>query len=173
VRADTHAPRVFPVRAPCVRGLGSDTPRDPHLPINVRKIRIVIADDHPAFRHVLQHIIEAEPDMTVVAALGDGVSALEEIRRLAPDVAVLDVRMPGLDGIEVARHLAADRLGPRAVIVTMHAERVVFERANAAGVSGYVLKDTALSEVVEAVRTAVRGESYVTPALSAGFGHET
>ena len=136
-------------------------------------IRIVIADDHPAFRQALRQVIDAQPDVAVVAALGDGVSALEEIRRLAPDVAVLDVRMPGLDGIEVARHLVENRLRARALIVTMHSERAIFEQAIAAGVSGYVLKDTALSEVVEAVRSVVREHLYVTPALWAGFGRET
>jgi len=170
---DTHAARVFPPGVPCVCGGRVDGPREPHLPINVPKIRIVIADDHPPFRHLLQHIIESEPDMTVVAAVGDGVAALDTVCRLAPDVAVLDVRMPGLDGIEVARRLVDDHLPTRAVIVTMQVERAVFERAIAAGVSGYVLKDTVLSEVVEAVRAVARGERYVTAAMSAGFGHET
>jgi DNA-binding NarL/FixJ family response regulator len=136
------------------------------------QIRIVIADDHPAFRHALQQVIDAELDMTVVAVVGDGAAALDVIRRLAPDVAVLDVRMPGLDGIEVARHLVDDRLRVRAVIVTMHSDRVVFERAIAAGVSAYVLKDTALSEVVQAVRTVARGHTYVSPAVSDGFDHK-
>ena len=136
------------------------------------EIRVLIADDHPQFRLVLEHVIGADPAMTVVAALGDGATALEEIRRLAPDVAVLDVSMPGLDGIEVAGRLVDDQLGTRAVIVTMHSERVIFERAIAAGVSGYVLKDMAFSEVVEAIRAAARGQSYVSPSLSAAFGRE-
>jgi two-component system nitrate/nitrite response regulator NarL len=133
------------------------------------EIRIVIADDYLPFRHALQRVIDAEPDMAVVAALGDGVTALEEIRRLAPDVAVLDVRMPGLDGIEVARRLVEDQLLARAVIVTLHWDRVLFERAIAAGVRGYVAKETALSEVVDAVRIVARGQSYVAPAVSAGL----
>jgi DNA-binding NarL/FixJ family response regulator len=129
------------------------------------QIRVVIADDHPAFRHALQQVIDAEPDMTVVAAVGDGVAALDAIRRLTPTVAVLDVRMPELDGIEVARQLAGDQVRARTVIVTMHSERVVFERAIAAGANGYLPKDTALLDVVEAVRTVARGEMYVRPAF--------
>ena len=128
------------------------------------RIRIVIADDHPAFRDALQHVIDAQPDMTVVAAVGDGDAALDVIRRLNPGVAVLDVRMPGLDGIEVARRVANEQLRARTVIVTMHSERVVFERAIAAGASGYLPKDTALLDVVGAVRTVARGEMYVRPA---------
>jgi DNA-binding NarL/FixJ family response regulator len=133
------------------------------------KIRIVIADDYPPFRHALQRVIDAEPDMAVVAALGDGAAALEEIRRLGPDVVVLDVRMPGLDGIEVALRLVEEQLRTRAVIVTLHWDRALFERAIGAGVSGYVAKETALSDVVEAIRTVASGQTYVAPALSAGL----
>ena len=129
----------------------------------------MIADDYPRFRDALQRVIDAEPDMTVVAALGDGVSALENIRRLAPDVAVLDVRMPGRDGIEVALRLVEEQLCARAVIVTLHWDRLLFERATAAGVSGYVAKETALSDVVDAIRTVAGGQTYVARALSAGL----
>ena len=132
-------------------------------------IRIVIADDYPPFRHALQRVIDAEPDMAVIAAFGDGAAALEEIRRVGPDVAVLDVRMPGLDGIEVALRLVEERLPARAVIVTLHWDRLLFERAIGAGVSGYVAKETALSDVVEAIRTVACGQTYVAPALSAGL----
>jgi DNA-binding NarL/FixJ family response regulator len=138
-------------------------------PLTPGKIRIVIADDYPPFRDALQRVIDAEPDMAVVAALGDGATALEQIRRLGPDVAVLDVRMPGLDGIEVVLRLVEEQLRARVVIVTLHWERLLFERAIAAGVSGYVAKETALSEVVDAVRTVARGQTYVSPALSAGL----
>jgi two-component system, NarL family, nitrate/nitrite response regulator NarL len=134
------------------------------------RIRVVIADDYPAFRHALQRVIDGEPDMTVVAALGDGATALEEIRRLSPDVAVLDVRMPELDGIEVARRLSVeDRVPTRTVVVTSHWSRRVIERAIAADVSGYVPKDTVLSEVVDAVRAVARGQTYISRALSDGL----
>ncbi len=133
------------------------------------KIRIVIADDYPRFRDALQRVIDAEPDMAVVAALDDGTAALEEIRRWGPDVVVLDVRMPGLDGIEVVFRLVEEQLRARAVIVTLHWDRLLFERAIAAGVSGYLAKETALSDVVDAVRTVARGQTYVAPALSAGL----
>jgi DNA-binding NarL/FixJ family response regulator len=134
-----------------------------------RRIRVIIADDYPAFSHALQRVIDAEPDMTVIAAPGDGATALEAIRQLAPDVAVLDMRMPGLDGIDVARRLfVEDRLPARTVLVTLYWDRVVFERAIEAGVSGYVPKDTALSEIVNAVRAVARGETYVSCVLADG-----
>ena len=137
------------------------------------RITVVIADDHPAFRHALERVIAAAPDMAVVAAVGDGAVALETIRRLAADVAVLDVHMPGLDGIEVARRvLTEDRLPTRTVIVTLHWDRVVFERAVAAGVSGYVPKETALPDIVDAVRAVAGGHTYISRALPDGLaGH--
>jgi DNA-binding NarL/FixJ family response regulator len=133
------------------------TPRPQTGPANDR-ITVVIADDYPAFREALQQVIDAEPDMSVVAAEQDGLSALVAIRRLAPAIAVLDVRMPGLDGIEVARRLAGEGSRSRAVIVSWYRDPAVLKRAQAAGVRGYVAKDTALSEVVAVVR-AVAGES--------------
>jgi DNA-binding NarL/FixJ family response regulator len=129
-------------------------------------IRVVIADDHPIFRHGLQQVVEAQPDMQVVAAVGDGATALDVIRRSSPDVAVLDVRMPGLGGFDVAKQAAEDGLQTRLMFLTMHAEPVMFERAMEMGVQGYVLKDAALSEIVQAVRTVAAGRKYLSPALS-------
>jgi DNA-binding NarL/FixJ family response regulator len=129
-------------------------------------IRVLIADDHPVFRHGLQQVIERQADMQVVESVGDGAAALEGIRRLSPDVALLDVRMPGLGGFEVAQRLNEDPLPTRVMFLTMHDEPVLFERAMAAGVKGYVLKDAALSEIVQAVRMVAAGRTYLSPALS-------
>jgi DNA-binding NarL/FixJ family response regulator len=129
-------------------------------------IRVLIADDHPVFRHGLQQVVEQQPDMHVVEAVGEGAAALDAIRRLLPDVAVLDVRMPGLGGFEVATQLADEGLPTRLMFLTMHDEPVLFERALAIGVKGYVLKDAALSEIVQAVRAVAIGRTYLSPALS-------
>jgi len=107
--------------------------------------------------------------MTVIAAVGDGAAALDAVVRFAADVAVLDVRMPGRDGIDVARAFLDYELSTRTVIMTMLWERHVFERAIAAGASGYLSKETALLDIVDAIRTALRGEIYVAPALSPAF----
>ena len=130
------------------------------------EIRVVIADDHPIFRHGLQQVVAAQSDIQVVTAVGDGTAALEAIRRLSPDVAVLDVRMPGLGGFDVATQVTQEGLRTRLMFLTMHAEPVMFERAMAMGVKGYVLKDAALSEIVQAVRTIAGGRTYLSPALS-------
>jgi len=122
---------------------------------------VVVADDHSGFRQALQRAIDAERDMTVVAAVGDGAAALEAIRRLAPDVAVLDVCMPGRNGIDVARQLVEEQLMARPVITTLHWEQRVFERAVAAGARGFLSKETALLEIVAAIRSVAQGETYV------------
>jgi len=130
------------------------------------RIRIVIADDHPIFRQGLRQVMEAEPDLQVLAEAGDGQAALDEIRRSSPDVAVLDVEMPRMSGFEVARDLGKDRARTRLVFLTMHADPAMLDRAFAAGASGYVLKDGALSQIVQAVRAAAAGRTFVSPELS-------
>jgi DNA-binding NarL/FixJ family response regulator len=129
-------------------------------------IRVVIADDHPIFRHGLRQVVDAQTDMQVLEAIGDGAAALDAIRRLSPDVAVLDVRMPGLGGFEVAQRLWDEQVRTRLMFLTMHAEPVLFERAMKIGVKGYVLKDAALTEIVQAVRTVAMGRTYLSPAMS-------
>lgn len=130
------------------------------------RIRIVIADDHPIFRQGLRQVLDADPDMQVLAEAADGPGALEEIRRSSPDVAVLDVEMPRMSGFEVARDLGKDRAPTRLVFLTMHADPAMLDRAFAAGASGYVLKDGALSQIVGAVRAAAAGRTFVSPELS-------
>jgi DNA-binding NarL/FixJ family response regulator len=130
------------------------------------EIRVVIADDHPVFRHGLERVVAAEHDMQVIGSIGDGVAALAAIRESVPDVAVLDVRMPSLNGFEVAQHVVDEKLRVRLMFLTMHSEPVMFERAMALGVKGYVLKDAALSEIVQAIRTIANGRTYVSPAMS-------
>lgn len=128
--------------------------------------RVIIAEDHPVFRHGLTQVVEAEPDLRVVAAVTDGVAALECIRECTPDVAVLDLQMPGLDGLDVAQRLLESRAPTRVMFLTMHKELAVFERAMSLGVSGYVLKDAALLEIVQAIRIVASGRTYVSAALS-------
>ena len=129
-------------------------------------IRVVIADDHPVFRHGLTQVVQNNADLQVVDAVGDGTAALDAIKRSSPEVAVLDVGMPGLDGFEVASRVLDARLPTRLMFLTMHAEPAVFERAMAIGVKGYVLKDEAIREIVQAIRTVAMGRLYLSPALS-------
>jgi DNA-binding NarL/FixJ family response regulator len=127
---------------------------------------ILLADDHPIFRHGLRELIEREPGLRVVGEAGDGRSALESIGTLAPDVAVLDLDMPELDGFEVARRVRDLRLPSRIVILTMHNDELHLSRAVDLGVRGYLIKDAAAAEVVDCIKAVTAGGEYVTPSLS-------
>ncbi len=129
-------------------------------------IRVVIADDHPIFRRGLRQVIEGETDLRVVAESGDGKGALDEILRACPDVAVLDVQMPGMSGFEVAQQAGKEGVPASLVFLTMHSDPAMLDRAFAVGARGFVLKDGALSEIVQAVRSVAAGRTFVSAALS-------
>lgn len=130
------------------------------------EITVLIADDHPIFRRGLRQIIEADPRLKIVAEAEDGEQALEQMQKLQPQVAVLDVDMPRKDGIEVAREVRAARLSVAVIFLTMHHNERFFNAALDLGVQGYVLKDSAITEIVSAIRAVAAGQSYVTPALT-------
>ena len=128
------------------------------------KTRILLADDHAVVRRGLKLVLDAEPDLEVVAEAGDGAEAVE--RALAGDVhlAILDVTMPRLTGIQAARELAQRKPELQTLILSMHDnERYLFE-ALRAGASGYVLKTVADRDLVQACRATMRGESFLYPA---------
>jgi DNA-binding NarL/FixJ family response regulator len=128
------------------------------------KTHILLADDHTVVRSGLKFVLDAEPDLEVVAEAGDGAEAVE--RALADDIdlAILDVTMPRLTGIQAARELSQRRPELRTLILSMHDnERYLFE-ALRAGASGYVLKSVADRDLVEACRATMRGESFLYPA---------
>jgi DNA-binding NarL/FixJ family response regulator len=130
------------------------------------QITVLIADDHPIFRRGLQEIIEAAPGLRLVAAVEDGERAWEAIQRDRPRVAVLDVDMPRKDGLEVARAVKEARLDVAVVLLTMHRSERLFNTALDIGVDGYVLKDSAIAEIVSAIEVTVSGQRYVTPLLT-------
>jgi DNA-binding NarL/FixJ family response regulator len=128
-------------------------------------IRVIIADDHPIVRSGLKREIERHPGCLVVGEAGDGVAALELIRRTRPDVAVIDLDMPGLDGFGVARAINAERLGVALLFLTMHDGEDMFHGAMQLGARGYILKDTAVTELVQGIRTVAGGQPYVSASL--------
>ncbi|MGH9838284.1 MAG: response regulator [Blastocatellia bacterium] len=129
-------------------------------------ITVLIADDHPIFRKGLREIIQAEPGLKLVAEVEDGALALARLRELRPRVAVLDVDMPRMDGISVARALRQEGLPTAIVLLTMHRNERFFNAALDLGVQGYVLKDSAASEIVGAIRAVSAGRRFVTPLLT-------
>jgi DNA-binding NarL/FixJ family response regulator len=128
-------------------------------------IRVLLADDHETVRAGLRLLVDAQPDMQVIAEASNGEEALVRIRERHPDVAVLDLTMPGLGGLGVARALASES-GPTSVVVlTRHDDDAYVQELLAAGVAGYVLKQSPSQELLEAVRAAARGERYVDAVL--------
>jgi len=130
------------------------------------EIKIVIADDHPIFRQGLRQIIELDPLLKVSGEAGDGETALEQIRSNKPQVAVLDVDMPQMDGFEVAQAVQGERLPVEVIFLTMYKDERIFNRAMDLGVKGYILKDSAATEVVGGIKAVVAGQNYISPVLS-------
>ncbi len=130
------------------------------------EIRVVIADDHPIFRQGLRQIIEREPQLNVIGEAGDGQTALERIATLRPEVVILDIEMPRMDGFGVARSLLKQRLAVEIIFLTVHNDEAFFNEALAMGAKGYVLKDSAVIDIVSAIRAVMSGQHYVSPALT-------
>jgi DNA-binding NarL/FixJ family response regulator len=131
-----------------------------------KKIRVLLADDHPAFRDGLRAAINAAADLQLVGEVADGEAARRLIQELRPDVAVLDITMPRLSGLQVARHVQRQGWPARVVFLTMHNEQDMFDKAMEAGALGYVLKESAVTDIVESIRTVASGRHYLSPGIS-------
>jgi DNA-binding NarL/FixJ family response regulator len=129
-------------------------------------VRIVIADDHPVFLQGLRQIIELEPGLQVVGEASDGNSALEAIRLFKPGIVILDIEMPRLDGLAVARRLREQKLPIEIILLTVHREESLLSYALELGVKGYVLKDSAVTDIVSCINAVAKGEYYTSPALT-------
>ena len=123
--------------------------------------RILLADDHDMVRTGLRRILEAEPDLTVVAEAADGAEAVELARSAHPDLAVLDISMPRMTGLQAAREISRRASTVRTLMLSMHDNEQYFFSALQAGACGYVLKSAADEDLVGACRAALRGESFL------------
>jgi two-component system response regulator NreC len=136
------------------------------------KIRIVLADDHVVVRHGLRMLLDSEPDFEVVAEAGDVEGARRYVLGHHPDVLVLDLNMPEGSSLEAIPAIREQSPGTQIVMLTMQQEPVFARHALGAGALGYVLKEAADEELVEAVRRAAAGESYLNPRLGARLASE-
>jgi len=132
------------------------------------EIKVFIADDHPIFRLGLRQIIERAPQLVVVDEAEDGETAWQKLRATDAHVAILDVDMPGRDGFEVARAVREARLKIALIFLTMHKDEHFLNQALDLNVKGYIVKDSALTDIVQCIRAVAAGHEYVSPQLT-GF----
>ncbi|MBB4888195.1 DNA-binding NarL/FixJ family response regulator [Streptomyces netropsis] len=130
------------------------------------KLRIIVVDDHTVMRAGVVALLASEPAIDIVGEAGNGREAVELVERLEPDVALIDLRMPVLDGVAATTQIVAGRTGTRVLILTTYDTDVEIERAVEAGAIGYLLKDTTREQLVDAIRSAARGETVLAPRVA-------
>ena len=136
---------------------------------HVRKPRVVLADDHALVAEGIQKLLE--PRVELVKTVTDGRALLEATEHAAPDVAVVDIALPLLNGLDAARHLRKRTPEVKLIMLTMHADQTFVTEAFKLGVSGYVLKQSAASELLFAIDEVMKGRTYVSPAVAEALVH--
>lgn len=129
-------------------------------------IRIIIADDHRLVREGLRSLLEKQPDMEVIAEAEDGRTMLKLAQEMLPNIAIMDVAMPDLNGIEATHQIIDIVPGVKVLALSMYSDRRLVAGMLSAGASGYLLKDCAFEELVQAVRTVVAGQIYLSPTIT-------
>ena len=129
-------------------------------------IRVLLADDHKLMRAGLRLVVDQQPDLSVVGEADDGRQAVELAKSLNPDVVVMDIGMPNLNGIEAARQIRQIRPDAAVVMLSMHSDEGYVLRALGAGARAYLLKDSATTDLVQAIHAVVEGKSFFSPAVS-------
>jgi DNA-binding NarL/FixJ family response regulator len=135
----------------------------------MRKLRVLLADDHPLLRSALRDVIDAQQDMEVVAEAPDGPEAIAQALRLKPDLAILDVSMPGMTGAETARTLRRDLTNIKILALSAYEDEGYAQHMLSAGADGYVPKRTSAADLLCAIRQVAAGETHVDPALAQRF----
>lgn len=132
----------------------------------MKKLRIVLADDHKIVREGIRLLIDAQADMEVVGEAGDGAAAVIKTQELAPDIVVMDISMPELNGLKATQKLK--QVCPRVKILTLtrHTDDGYIQQLIAAGANGYILKQSAPTELINAIRSVGEGNAYIDPALT-------
>jgi DNA-binding NarL/FixJ family response regulator len=129
-------------------------------------ISVFLADDHAVVRDGLKTLLEIEDKVSVVGSASNGRDALRQVKKIEPDVVIMDISMPELNGIDATRQIIEARPGIRVIILSMHATREHIQRALQAGAKGYLLKESAGAEVVQAVRAVYGGNRYLSQPVS-------
>jgi DNA-binding NarL/FixJ family response regulator len=129
-------------------------------------MRLILADDHTLIRAGIRALLDRIDDVTTVAETGDGREALELIEKHRPDLALLDITMPGLNGLEIASRLGSVSPSTKVIVLSVHATEQFVAKALRSGVSGYLLKDSAATELEVAIQAVAGGKTYLSPAIS-------
>jgi DNA-binding NarL/FixJ family response regulator len=137
------------------------------------EITILIADDHPIVRQGLRQVIERDATLQIIAEANNGSEAIEKVRKLQPHVIILDIDMPEMDGFTAARTLHEEGLASNLIFLTVHREEQFFHAALELGAQGYVLKDSAVSDIVTAIKAVAAGQHFVSAALTSALIHRT
>jgi len=132
----------------------------------VRRIRILLADDHTIMREGLRLLLERQEDFEIVGEASDGREAAELADSRNADIVIMDIAMPGLNGIEATRRITAQRPRTAVVILSMHSDESYILRSLRAGAQAYLLKDSVKEDLIGAVRAAVEGRSFFSPKVS-------
>jgi two-component system, NarL family, response regulator NreC len=130
------------------------------------ELRLLLGDDHAMLRHGLKKILEDRQDWRVVAEAGNGRDAVREAVALKPDIAVLDIGMPLLNGLEATRQIVRHVPSVRVLILSMHSDQAYVTQAVQAGAKGYMLKESAAAELVDAISALASGKSFFSPAVA-------
>jgi two-component system, NarL family, response regulator NreC len=132
----------------------------------VSLVRILIADDHPFMRTGLRHVLEEHPGFRIIGEAADGREAVQIAQKEKPEIAILDVGMPNLNGIEAARQICDSVPGTAIIVLSMHSDESYVLRALKAGARAYLLKQSAESDLIGAVKAVSQGKSFFSPAIS-------
>lgn len=130
------------------------------------KVRILLADDHEIVRDGLRSLIEKYPGMEVVAEAADGRTAVRLAKELSPDLIIMDISMPDLNGIEATHQIVAHSPRGKILILSMHSDARFVKQLFAAGAAGYLLKDCATEELMNAIRTVAANQIYLSPRIT-------
>ena len=130
------------------------------------KLRILIAEDHQTVREGIKLLVNAQPDMEVVGEAGDGEIALREAAKLLPDLVLMDISMPNMNGLKATKRFRALSPDIKILILTRHTDDGYLQQLIGAGANGYVLKQSAPTELITAIRTSASGNAYLDPSLT-------
>jgi len=131
-----------------------------------KKIKVIMADDHPIFRSGLRQIIEEDEGIEILGEADNGKVAIELINKFNPDIAVLDIDMPVMTGLEVLRELNKLKSKPKVIFLSVYADEDIYDEAMELGISGYVLKDSAINDITECIYKVNGGNYYISTTLT-------